>query len=264
MFTLHVISDLNYHFNEFSEAIDEIIPDVDLVIINGNISSHIKRSMLYAETLANKYPDIYFIFNPGDKDNISHGQEKFKGEGRENMKIRQWANSTWPKNLHFQQNIQLNLKSGDAVDVLCMFGFPKIRAFAGQWSDSYWYKNFVAEVTTDASKFAPKDVLDTHCGRIPVFADAAWINEQHDTEYQMVKKWEINETSYKILVTQINPYRDYRTVNQKVTGYNIHLHNMLWVTTGEMQNSINYVGAKLISNPGRGNLPRGKVFTIDT
>ena len=39
MTKIHVISDLDLGFNEFTDKIDEVIPeDIDLVILNGNLN----------------------------------------------------------------------------------------------------------------------------------------------------------------------------------------------------------------------------------
>lgn len=262
MFKVHVISDLDYNFNEFSDPIDLDLPEVDLIIINGNISDYLKRSMLYAEQIANKYRDIPVIFNRGELERFIGFFPKFDGEGEESVNIRQWANPTWPKNLYFENNIKLNLKSGDAVDILCAYGFPLIHEYEGAWENTHWYKNYVAEVTENQKLFIPYGVSDVYSGQGPIWATKEWINKQHMIELEKIKKWEINKTSYKILVTQINPYNDHRYKNQKVTSFNIHLANKLWITTG--QTDINYVGAKLRSNPGRGLLARRKVLSIDT
>lgn len=263
MFKLHIISDLDYDFNEFSDEIDETIPDVDLVVINGNISRHLKRSMLYAETLAKRYPSVHFIFNQGEKEKYMNFFPKFNNEGEENSKLRQWANDSWPKNLYSQKNIRLNLKSGDAVDVLCMYGFPFIHSYTGEWEDTHWCRNYVSEVTEDQNKFIPPGVSHVYCGQGPVWATKDWINEKHIEEFQTVKSWELDKSSYKILVTQINPYKDIRTQGQKVSSYNVHLHNKLWITTGILDAPVNYLGAKLVSNHGRGFEPRSKVITIN-
>jgi predicted phosphodiesterase len=62
MFKIHVISDLLYGFHEKTEPEDAVIPsDVDLVIFNGNLATNAKRSILYAYTMAKKYPDVQFV-----------------------------------------------------------------------------------------------------------------------------------------------------------------------------------------------------------
>ena len=51
-FKVHVIHDLMYGFNEPTEFADTQLPDVDIVILNGNISVSAKRTMLYINELA--------------------------------------------------------------------------------------------------------------------------------------------------------------------------------------------------------------------
>ena len=61
---VHVLSNLDLKFHEFTPEEDEVIPDtVDLVIFCGGFSNRMKRSLLYCETLVEKYPDIKFILN---------------------------------------------------------------------------------------------------------------------------------------------------------------------------------------------------------
>ena len=64
-FKVHVIHDLMYGFNEPTEFADLNLPEVDLVIFNGNISVNAKRTMLYATELTTKYPNVQFVLNLG-------------------------------------------------------------------------------------------------------------------------------------------------------------------------------------------------------
>ena len=62
-FKVHIIHDLFYGFNEPTSSEDLTIPDVDLVIMNGNLGWSSKRSWHYAFQVANLYPNIQFVFN---------------------------------------------------------------------------------------------------------------------------------------------------------------------------------------------------------
>jgi DNA-binding NtrC family response regulator len=63
---VHVLSNLDLKFHEFTPEEDEVIPDtVDMVIFCGGFSNRMKRSLLYCETLVEKYPDIKFIMISG-------------------------------------------------------------------------------------------------------------------------------------------------------------------------------------------------------
>ena len=52
-FKVHIIHDLFYGFNEPTSSEDLTIPDVDLVIMNGNLGWSSKRSWHYAFQVAN-------------------------------------------------------------------------------------------------------------------------------------------------------------------------------------------------------------------
>ena len=151
MIKVHVISDLDLGFTEFADPIDETIPDVDLVILNGNIG-HLKRSMLYAETLCNKYPNIPFVYNLGEKELYWDNIEKFTGETIQGLTIRKRTNTTWPKNLYWdsKESLIITLQNGQEVDVLCTYGFPKIYSYEGNWEDTSWHKNYISHTLLNA------------------------------------------------------------------------------------------------------------------
>ena len=65
MSKFHIISDLNLDLFDHAEDQHALEHDVEYVILAGNISVTIKRTMLFAETLAKKYPNSKLIFNYG-------------------------------------------------------------------------------------------------------------------------------------------------------------------------------------------------------
>jgi hypothetical protein len=270
MIKIHVISDLFLGFNEFSTE-EEKIPDADLVIINGNIGVF-KRSMMYAETLCKKFPDIQFVYNYG-KTEFASSAPKFVGEIEESMDIRKRANPTWPKNLHWSkepQNIQL--RNGKEVNVLSTYGYPKIHLCYVPWEDTIWHRDHIMKFSLDfpshenaseAQWHKPRDSSNVFHGYCPVFASKEWINEQHQKEWKLVQDWELNSKGIKILVTHFNPYKDSRFENQETSPYLIHLENGHWIASDTEVNGTKFLGASLHSNPGRGPLARQKVITID-
>ena len=266
MIKVHVISDLDLGHNEFCDPVDETIPDVDLVIINGNIG-HAKRSALYAETLSLKYPNIQFVWNLGELERYWQVMDKFTGEMENNIKIRKASNPKWPKNLHWchDDSMIIDLKNGESVDIFCTYGFPKIVSYNGDWKETNWYKNYVAEWTYDINKFVekPKTSSNVSHGIVPIWATQDWVNSKHEEVEKKIKKWELNVTTFKILVTHINPYKDNRLINQTTSPYLIHLNNMLWVTSNTVVDNVNYLGANLYANPGRGAEIRSKVIQVN-
>ena len=62
-FKVHLIHDLNYGFNEPTEAADLELPDCDLVILNGNLAQSIVNAVrYYAFELCARYTPTYNLF----------------------------------------------------------------------------------------------------------------------------------------------------------------------------------------------------------
>lgn len=266
MFTVHLISDLNLDFNEFSIS-DESLPDVDLVIINGNIG-HLKRGMLYAETLCKKYPNTHFIYNLGESELYINAHEKYIGELKEQLKVRQYSNSSWPVNLHYSDKpILLKLRNGIEVDILCLYGFPKIHKTSIDWNQTNWYKFYTAGMISHTDniwgKFKPQGTSDVNHGGYPCMADIDWVNSMHLQEESLARNWELtNNNAKKILVTHINQYKDIRLTGQTASPYLIHLHNQYWLSSNTPANGVQFLGSNYYSNPGRGAVPRSKIIVM--
>ena len=266
MTRIHIISDLDLGFNEFTDPIDETIPnDTDLVIINGNIGI-LKRGMLYAESLAKLYPDVPIVYNLGYLEKYHYFGQKKIGEIEESLFIRSTVNSTWPKNLLFsQQNQIITCRNGFQVDLYTTFGFPFIHQCNINWQDTFYFRNIIAEVTYnhhDERIILPPNSSDVCHGNFPIWATMDWVNQQHKIETDYIRNWELRPTHYKILVTHLNPYKDSRNDGLIVSPHKIHLNEGLWVTSQSKIESLLFLGARLVSNPGRGVLPRSHVVII--
>lgn len=266
MIKIHVISDLFLGFNEFSIE-EEQLPDVDLVIFNGNLGL-LKRGMLYVEKLCNKYPDTQFVYNGGQTE-YHVACPKFIGELDESLTYRKLSNSSWPSNLHWSKEPMLiKLKNDIIIDVLCTYGYPFIHKYDIPWEETIWYRDYVMEIKDDFPKekkddwSRPADTSDVNHGLYPVFATKDWINEQHLKEWKLVKNWEINIKHSKILVTHINPYKDSRCQGQTVSPYKIHLENGIWIGSDTFCDKVQFLGSRLYSNPGRGSKARQHVISV--
>jgi len=265
MANMHIISDLFLEYNEFSDS-EEIIPSkADLVIFNGNIGKHIKRGFLYIEKLCKLYPDVQFVVNLGSSELFSN-YDKHVDEIPTGLELRRDNSPTWPKNLHYSRDSMIiKLRDGTEVDVLCRYGYPYIYACNGRWEDTIWHRNHCKAIVygkDEIKHFKPDATSDVLHGAIPVFATMQDINDLHEKEYLYVKKWEIQNTVIKILVTHINPYIDSRCRNLKVSPYNIHLERGYWIASDTYVDNIKFLGAKLYSNPGTGALARNRLFNI--
>lgn len=267
MIKIHVISDLFLGFNEPSPE-DEVLPDVDLVVINGNIGL-VKRSMFYAERLCLKYPNIQFIVNLGQSELYST-VPKFVGELVDSLNIRKSANASWPKNLHWSTDPQVvTCNNGTKIDVLCVYGFPKINSLTVPWETTVWYKNHILEMTYDISETGtwkkPFETSHVEHGAAPKFPSVQDINKEHEKERRFIRAWELNqnsEGSFKLLVTHLNPHNDPRCQGMVVSPYLIHLYKGIWISAYTKCNGVGMLGAKLYSNPGRGSHARQNVIIV--
>lgn len=263
MSKLHVISDLFLGYNEES-TVDEILnPEADLVIINGNIG-HVKRGMLYAETLCRKYPNVQFVYNLGEHEKYTMAN-KSVDELELNIEIRKKVNASWPKNLYWgKEPKHITLRDGSTFDILCTYGFPKIWSTECAWEDTLWHKRYIVDYIDDNGyPFKPEQTSNVSHGVVPVFATKNDINKLHDEETTIVRNWELTSKGpKKILVTHINPYKDKRLINQKVSPYLIHLDNEIWVGSSIQMNGIKFLGANLYANPGRGSDIRNRLIDI--
>lgn len=264
MAAIHIISDLFLGHNEFSRS-EENIPDVDLIILNGNIGD-LKRSMLFAETVCKKYPDAEVVVNRGFTERYHNFVPKFAEEPVEGMLYRQKLNPDWPKNLHFSLNpTHIKLRTGEIFNILCVFGFPRIHKISEDWMNSWYYRNIMMDVTlnqNDPRILKPKNSSNVCHGHFPVWASQEWINTNHEEEVLKIKYWETTPDHRKILVTHMNPYKDDRNLNLIVSPHLIHLDEGLWVTSNTKVEDVRFLGARLVSNPGRGELPRRHVIVI--
>lgn len=273
MFTVHIISDLDFGYHEVTPVEDQTIPELtDLVILNGNIGMS-KRSMLYTFELCKKYPAVQFVYNDGELERYSGNIPKnTQWEYEQAMNIRIAASTDWPKNLHWRdpqsdKGLLVTLRTGQTVDVFTTFGFPKIVSYSDDWEDTHWYKNFciIGEYVHKLEKWniIPKETEFVRQGVVPIWFTQDHINNIFTETELKLKKWEINLKHFGILVTHMNPYNDPRFKNCTVSPYRIHTGNILWVTAKTKVDNIRFLGGKLYSNPGRGSDIRSNIVQVD-
>lgn len=266
MFTCHVISDLFYFETERFTEEDLTIPDVDLVIINGNIGNG-KKSMQYAQILCQKYPDICFVYNLGFTEAYIGNLLKDINEIHNGVHNRKLISSFWPKNLYYSHDeMIITLRTGFTISVLCAFGWPTIHSFTGNWKDTYIYKNTIAEVTSDYKHKhyeKPLETSDVWHGYLWIWAYPEWVNNKSIEETDKARSWELTPNHYKVLVTHLNPLKDSRLKNISYSSYNIHLNDMLWIAADTFVDGTLYQGAHLKANPGRGSTPRSHIINVE-
>ena len=121
-FKVHVIHDLMYGFNEPTEFADLNLPDVDIVILNGNIAVNAKRTVFYATELTTKYPNIQFVLNFGWYESYFSVQPKTEWELEDGMTTRIENSDDWPKNLYWKdprskEGLTILLQTGQTIQV---------------------------------------------------------------------------------------------------------------------------------------------------
>ena len=268
MFTVHILSDLDYGDTEHNEPAEDNIPDVDLIILNGNIAS-LKRSLHFGMTLAKQRPDTHIIYNPGDLELYQYCFPKYEREGRDSLMTGMLAASWWEPNFHYIEDSKIiNLRTGDRIDALALMGWPYIHKVEGDWRGTWFYKNIISECITGTEDpyyidNKPRETSNVN-HFLPRWATKEWINKKYEEENSKAKAWELNETAYKLLITHFNPFNDSRFYNLQTSPYLIHLNNGLWVTSNTKVESVKFLGARLVSNPGRGELARNHVVTVNT
>lgn len=267
--TYHIVSDLFLIHTENSDQ-EHQIPDVDIVFINGNIGLSTERTLLYASTLCKKYPTTQFLYNPGFTEIYTPGHlPRNNGDTRDILELTQRYNKDWPVNLHYNYGVGkiITLRNGYSIDCMSLFGFPYILKAEISWEKTIWFKHIIMEITDnwlDPRFKKPVDTSNVKHGNCPIWATKEWINEQHKFEWDIARRWEISQSGhFKVLSTHLNPYNDKRYQGQIVMPYDIHLMDGLWVCGGD-DVKVNFVGATLVSNPGRGLERRSQIFTMNS
>jgi hypothetical protein len=262
MIKAHVISDLNLCDNEWADPIDETMPECDIVFVNGN-NGVFQRSVLLAETICKKYPDIQVIYLNGKRELLRQKEKTIINDG---MTARKFYSDLWPKNLHFavEKPIQLTIKELK-LDILCMHGYPNIPNddIDNQiWKSTSWYRYVNHGLTTDPNYNRPKGISDASRGEFPIWSTPELCRIEHDREYEIVKEWSDcrEEGVIKILATSISPVNDSSLSEIEYTMYpNISPNH--WVVGGHRTDTV-FSDYHLHGNPGRGLSARTRTFTI--
>lgn len=258
MIDLHVISDLDYYLTEKIDPKEFIIPNVDLVVIAGNLG-WVRKTFYFAEELTKLYPDTQFVVNLGVLEIVN---QKYEFQMRDGLYARQKYYDKWPKNLHyrFEEPIELEIK-GRSLDILCTFGFPHIDETVEDnkvWRNNKWYRFAYHGITHDQNYFKPKMAADVYHGWSPIWSTPELCREDHAKEVEVIQSWlsKKREGSTQLLVSALGPNSKEYLGDIPYTMYQ-GTRPDYWIAGGD-ENTESYV----LSNPGRGSLARSKVFTV--
>lgn len=262
MIKAHVISDLYLHDNEWADPIDETMPECDIVFVNGN-NGVFRRSVLLAETICKKYPDIQVVYLNGRRELIRQKEKTIVNDG---LTARKFYSELWPKNLHFafEQSIQLTIRETN-LDILCLHGYPNILnddINSELWKSTSWYRYVNHGLTADPNYYRPKGISDASRGDFPIWSTPRLCREAHDREHDIIKKWnDIREEGVvKILATSLSPIDDLSLGGIEYTMYP-GISPDHWVVGGHQTDTV-FSDYHLHGNPGRGLTARTKTFII--
>lgn len=238
---VHVLSNLDLKFHEFTPETDEVVPeDVDLVIFCGAFSNRMKRSLLYCETLVEKYPHIRFIMNMAPIDHNTEVPDILYTA----MRVR--YENTPLTNLHYsKKSFAL-----DSYDILTLVGWPKVNEIPHKLKRVFGTPR-------------PRYLKDGECcnTKFRYFVTLEEMNEFYEQERAVLEKWLAEDNGkQKILITGTAPVND--PYAGKYTLYeDLDLSGIIWIHGGSETYDKTENGVRLICNPGRG-LPRNNTFVI--
>jgi len=238
---VHVLSNLDLKFHEFTPEEDAVIPDtVDLVIFCGGFSNKMKRSLLYCETLVEKYPNIKFILNMSPIDHNTDVPDILYSA----MRVR-YENSSL-KNLYYSKKPFVI----DNYDILTLVGWPKVNQISPKLEKVFGTPR-------------PRYLKDGECcnTKFRYFVTLEEANAFYEQERVILEKWLAEDSGkQKILITGTAPTNDPYAEEYELYE-DLDLSKIIWIHGGTETYDKTENGTRLICNPGRG-LPRKNTFVI--
>jgi hypothetical protein len=213
----HIISDLNLNYMDHAENQYIIGKNPEYIIITGNISNQSKRTLIFAEKLADLYKTSNIIFNCGIT-------ESYKGEIdliEDGFQIHINNSKNPYKNLYFPKGKVI----GD-YDFYCTIGWPNILDSDG-FHDSYFAKYLYISYDQD---IYIDDILMSRM--FPRFFNVDHIALLFHEEQQQVKKWLQNDQGKeKILVTNLDELSKNYLGNIKCNFFpELDLSEITWIS----------------------------------
>ena len=261
MLKVHLISDLWLEDIDWGNPEDEVLPDCDLVIINGNCGTT-KRSMIYIELLCKKYPDKQFIFNMGRRDMAF---QKSYTQIPDGLTVRKTHSDLWPKNLHYSYKKPFTLTiNNTTLDIFCLHGYPNVAEHVENdavWKATTWQLHFFHGLTHDQTVFKAPQAANVYHGHWPIWSTPELCRQDHATELETISSWlEQPSDGHKVLITALSPINDSSLTNIEYTMYESIQPDYWFVGGATIETTIGK--CHLHGNPGSGLTPRNTVFTM--
>lgn len=231
---IHIISDLNLGFHEKAEDQFRLRPEANYIIITGNISKENKRSMLFAEQVAEANPNSTVIYN--------FGLEEIRGKlysavvDGYNIRVNVFKKS--PSNLKMPMGRYID----DNYDFFTCMGWPSydqdnfnqsslILKTVKSWNEEFWIDDICV-----ANRFGKP--FDEH-----------FVKSMIDNECEKIKEWLQSPTEKKkILISATGLKSKQFLLNDNYTLFpDVDISEVLWISGGDTA----YIEKNYISLPGR-------------
>lgn len=237
---LHLYSDLNLRYLQHTEPVDEVVPpETDLIVVAGNISKDIKRSLLFQETLKSNQKPV--VLNMG----LLEAGPSVWYDTVNAMQVRYAVNSNI--------GCYYSPKGGMTVE-----GFD-IMTYAG-WhmlSTDEEYQNSYAKNVTLAIRKGPRYNKENQLIGYVQYNSPDSLDSYNSfvrEELAQVTDWLDTDNGLpKLLVAGHAPESFLQGLD--LTGLTI-------CSVGEEYQDYEYQGARVICNPGSGAEARSRLFNI--
>ena len=239
---LHIYSDLNLRYYEFAQADDEVIPECDIVVVAGNISSDSKRSKLFQETISTTCNVPLFInfglleFSRGSFYYDTIKQVKMRYDMIKDIKCYYDSSKSV-----IHDELQLN--------VLSITGFPYFNSVED------FKKSPVRRTLIETVPGQYRNEQGQLIGYFQHYWDMEDFNKIFHKNLKSITDWLSNlPTGYKNILNVSD--------NAEAILNGLDLTNVIVVTTGSEAQDRPYQNGRLLSNPGSGLVIRNKTFDI--
>jgi len=238
---LHIYSDLNLRYLDFAQAEDEEIPDCDVILVAGNISTDAKRSQLFQETISKKFNIPLFInFGLLEFSKLAFYYDAIKFVNMRYSMLKDILCYYDPAGV-VRPELQLN--------VLSLTGLPYFHSVEE-------FKN--GPVRRMLIERIP-GVYRNELGEIIGYYKHDWDMEDFNAIYlknsKTINDWLANlPPGYKNILNVSD--------NAETILEGLDLTNVIVVTTGSEAQDRPFQNGRLISNPGSGRACRSRTFDI--